>query len=337
MLTKTRNSLSKLLRESLPPEFTRISTLHDDVGSLHATVTDYQHHVQSLESDVEALKLLAGRVLVNQMKQHGIYDSIQEAEFRVFSQFGDDGIIQYLIHHVKPEPQTFIEFGTQNYRESNTRFLLMNNNWKGLIVEGDARCIEFVKQDPIYWRYDLTAVNRFIDKDNINQIFTEHGFRGEIGLLSIDIDGNDYWVWESIDSVNPAIVIVEYNSVFGRDRAITVPYDAGFHRTRAHYSNLFWGCSLKALCLLAAKKGYVFVGTNSNGNNAHFVRRDQMANLRAIDISRGYTESKFRESRDERGNLTYLSGDDRLRAIRELSVYDVESGTVETIERLFGL
>jgi hypothetical protein len=337
MLNKAQNSISKLLKETFSSELARIATLDEQVRFLSATVASYHNEVQSLQSDLEALKLLDGKTLANQIKQHGIYENIQDAEFRVFSQFGDDGIIQYLIHHVKPEPQVFIEFGTQNYRESNTRFLLMNNNWKGLIIEGDANCIAFVKQEPTYWRYDLTAVNRFIDRDNINQIFTEHGFIGEIGLLSIDIDGNDYWVWEAIDSVNPAMVIVEYNSVFGAEHAISIPYDPRFQRTRAHYSNLFWGASLRALYLLAQKKGYAFVGCNSNGNNAHFVRKDKVGKIPAKTIEQGYVESRFRESRDLDGNLTYLRGRQRLDAIKDKQVVDVETNRLVSLRDLLDL
>jgi len=338
MLNKVQNSIFRMIRQALSPEFINISSKVDEnVKLLNAAIHASYRQVQSLDRDVEVLKLLMGKTLANQVKQHGIYDDIQDAEFSVFSQFGDDGIIQYLVHQIKPNNQTFIEFGTQNYRESNTRFLLMNNNWKGLIIEGDSSCIEFVKQEQMYWKYDLTAVNHFIDKDNINQIFVENGFGGEIGLLSIDIDGNDYWIWESINTVNPVIVVAEYNSVFGPDYAVTVPYDPTFDRTNAHHSNLYWGCSLKALYLLAERKGYVFAGTNSNGNNAHFIRKDKVGNLPSIGIQIGYTESRFRESRDRQGNLTYLSGSDRLRMIKDMKVYNVESDTLETIESLFGL
>ncbi|MFM6253830.1 MAG: hypothetical protein ACKPEQ_32600, partial [Dolichospermum sp.] len=84
----------------------------------------------------------------------------------------------------------------------------------------------------------------------------------------MDIDGNDYWVWQAIDCINPAIVISEYNFRFGANKAVTVPYDASFVRSKAHYSNIYYGASLKALCILADKKGYAFVGCNSAGNNA---------------------------------------------------------------------
>lgn len=338
MLKKLQNWISKVIKHALSVEFTHMtSRLDENSKLLNSSIQASYSLAQSLGSELEGLKLLMGKLLANQVKQHGVYDNIQDAEFSVFSQFGDDGIIQYLIHEVKPENHTFIEFGTQNYRESNTRFLLLNDNWKGLIIEGDAGCIELVKQEPIYWKYDLTAVNRFVDKDNINQIFMENGFHGEVGLLSIDIDGNDYWVWDSIHVVNPFIVTVEYNSVFGSDHAITIPYDPVFQRTKAHYSNLYWGCSLKSLCLLAEKKGYAFVGSNSNGNNAHFVRKDKLGDLPHMSINQGYTLSNFRESRNLQGDLTYLSGAERLHAIKELDVYNIENDSIISIGDLFGL
>ena len=108
----------------------------------------------------------------------------------------------------------------------------------------------------MYWRHDLTALCRWIDRDNIDTLLMEAGFSGEIGILSIDIDGNDYWVWERIEAARPVIVIAEYNSVFGRNRAVTIPYDPVFNRTRSHHSNLYWGASLKALVSLGRRKGY---------------------------------------------------------------------------------
>ena len=113
-----------------------------------------------------------------------------------------------------------------------------------------------------------------IDRDNINDLISTSGFGSEIGILSIDIDGNDYWVWQAIDCVQPRILILEYNALFGPDAAISVPYDASFVRSRAHYSNLFWGASLEALTRLSKQKGYALVGCNSAGNNAFYIRHD---------------------------------------------------------------
>jgi hypothetical protein len=283
----------------------------------------------------QAMRLLIGKQLANQVRDHGIYENIHDAEFKVFSQFGDDGILQYLIGQTRPEQNTFVEFGVSNYVEANTRFLLKNNNWSGLIIDGDPAKIEFVRHEPDFWRYDLQAVARFIDRDNINGIMEEAGFRGEIGLLSIDIDGNDYWVWEAIHQVEPVLITAEYNSVFGAEHAITIPYDISFNRRKAHYSNLFWGASLKALCMLAEKKGYAFVGCNSAGNNAHFVRKDKVGQIPVKSAEQGYVESKFRESLDPSGNMTYLRGPQRIEAIKDMQIFDLEKQELRRLGDLF--
>jgi len=125
-------------------------------------------------------------------------------------------------------------------------------------------------------------------------------------------------------------VIAEYNSVFGARQAITVPYDPAFHRTKAHYSNLYWGASLPALARLARNKGYTFVGSNLAGNNAYFVHENYVGRggVVALTPEQGYVESRFRESRDERGRLTYLDGAARRLMIAGMPVYDVERGAV---------
>jgi len=122
---------------------------------------------------------------------------------------------------------------------------------------------------------------------------------------------------------------MEYNSNFGIDRAVTVPYDPGFYRTKAHYSNLYWGCSLKALYCLSQEKEYEFIGCNSAGNNAYFVRKDMMNDsIRHVSLEDGYVQSKFRESRDHFGNLTFSNKKQRANILKELPVYDVESNIV---------
>jgi hypothetical protein len=190
--------------------------------------------------------------------------------------------------------------------------------------------MENLKARDMYWRHDLTALCRWIDRDNINAILQESGFLGPIGILSIDIDGNDYWVWQRIEVVRPVIVIAEYNSVFGARQAVTVPYDPVFNRTKAHYSNLYWGASLSALASLARSKDYAFVGSNLAGNNAYFVHESYLGRggIVAVAAERGYVESRFRESRDERGRLTYLGGVARRQMIAGMPVYDIQRDAV---------
>jgi hypothetical protein len=282
----------------------------------------------------EVQALLLGRLLAESVKAKRDIASLREVEFRVFSQFGDDGIVQWLTHHVPcPEP-TFIEFGVENYRESTTRFLLMNDDWAGLVLDGSAANVAEIRAAEYFWRHELTAKAAFVDRTNVNPLLQAAGFGPEIGLLHIDVDGNDYWIWEAIEAVRPVIAVLEYNSVFGSERAISVPYDPAFVRTRAHPSGLYFGASLAALDHLARRKGYSLVGSNSAGNNAYFVRDDRLRGndvVRAVPVAQAWVRSRFRESRDARGRGTFLTGDARLLAIRGLPVVDVIRDTIEPL------
>lgn len=278
----------------------------------------------------DQLKLMTGKLLTHHVRTKA--RNFRDAEFKVFSQFGDDGIIQYLIARLEiPQAlEIFVEFGVQDYSEANTLFLLLNDNWRGLVMDGDKKFIEAIKTRDMYWRHDLTALCHWINRDNIDTLLREAGFCDEIGILSIDIDGNDYWVWERIEVVKPVIVIVEYNSVFGSTHAVTIPYDPAFNRTHSHHSNLYWGASLKALISLGRRKGYSFVGSNLAGNNAYFVRDDYIGRggIMMVSAEQGYAESKFRESRDEYGQLTYIGGAARLQTIVGMPVFDIERNQV---------
>ncbi|MEI6442984.1 MAG: hypothetical protein WCO29_07615 [Nostocales cyanobacterium ELA583] len=278
----------------------------------------------SIQSRLIKIQETLGRIESRQLQSLDKLE-LQDNEFQVFSQWGEDGIIQMLLRHIEIPNKIFIEFGVENYTESNTRFLLINDNWAGLVIDGSPENISYIKQDSIYWQRNLKAVQAFIDQDNINKIIAENGIKGEIGILSIDIDGNDYWVWQAIDVVAPAIVIIEYNSRFGKDKAVTIPYDPSFVRSEAHYSMLYAGASLKALYNLGKAKGYSFVGCNSVGNNAFFVRQDlKPTAIKELTVAEGYIASQFRESRDEQGNLSYLSWDEGNKILSFLPLVDLE-------------
>jgi hypothetical protein len=287
----------------------------------------------SSKEDIENLKLQNGRILaeINKTNTDKILKNIHLAEFKIFSQFGDDGIIQFLVNYLDIDTHTFIEFGVENYKESNTRFLLINCNWKGLIMDGSKVNVDQIKNEEIYWKYDVTAVPVFITRENINEIIESHNFNGEIGLLHIDIDGNDYWIWKEIKNISPIIVVIEYNSVLGDEEAWTIDYDPDFYRTKAHFSNLYFGSSLLALCDLAEIKGYYFIGCNSNGNNAYFIRKDKISNLTSLTAKQGFISSKFRESRNEDGNLSYISGENRYEVIRGMKMYNTRTNKIDIL------
>ena len=275
--------------------------------------------------------VLQGIVASRQVQQREKILSLADTEFSVFSQWGEDGIIEWLVHHNGAMPKSFIEFGIENYTESNTRFLLYHRNWRGLVIDGSESNIVCVKNDPIYWRHNLTATTAFITPENINDIFRDAGFSGEIGILSVDIDGNDYWVWEAIDSVKPHFVIAEYNACFGDLHALVIPYDPSYFRTRGHFSNLYFGASLPAFDHLATKKGYTRLGTNLAGSNAFYIRNDRLHLFvdRIADTSG--RPSAFRESRGPNGKLTFLSGPERSAALADCPVIDILNGSTREL------
>lgn len=282
-----------------------------------------------LGKKLESNHLLLGRMFANKIRESDYPSNLQEAEFKIFSQWGDDGIIQCLVNHLEIPVKTFVEFGVENYTEANTRFLLQNNNWSGLVIDSSQENIAFIKNDEIYWRHDLTAIFALVTAENINPILSKAGFEGEIGLLHIDVDGNDYWIWEAIEVASPIIAIIEYNSLFGPDRAITIPYDPTFSRVAVHHSGLYAGASLLALCDLAEAKGYAFVGANSAGNNAYFVRQERLGDINAVSAQSGFVASRFREHRNEEGHLTYLSRPAAIESLRGMKVFNTRIKEVE--------
>lgn len=313
MLKRIIGAASHLLASSVQPVVTSLDELKD----------------RQLSNALLLGKLHAVRVAA--LPDHA---KLSQAEFRVFSQWGEDGIVQFLLSRVPTPRRFFVEFGVQNYLESNTRFLLINDNWAGLVMDSSETHIRYIQADAIYWRHELNALHAFVTAENIDELIQRHAGIEDIGILSIDIDGNDYWVWKALTCVAPRIVVVEYNSVFGSRHAVTIPYQTAFERGSAHHSNLYWGASLAALCDLAATKGYRFVGSNSAGNNAFFVRDDCAGALPALTPEDGYVESKFRESRDEQGSLTYVTGHARRELIAEMKVYDVRSARVMAVGEL---
>jgi hypothetical protein len=274
--------------------------------------------------ELDSVKILLGNIISQNNKKKN-EDNISSYEFSIFSQWGDDGIIDYLINNLNIKNKSFIEFGVQDYTECNTKFLLMNRNWRGLIIDESTNLINKIKNSDIYWRYDLTAIKSFITKNNINNIFKDNNFVGPIGLLSIDIDGNDYWIWDSINCVDPEIVIIEYNSRLGFEKAITIPYREDFERKKAHYSNIYYGASLKALINLGKKKNYIFIGCNSAGNNAYFIKSNlENSKIKEIKIEQGFVHSKFRESRDENGNKNYLAFEEEKKILKNLNFQSLD-------------
>ena len=266
-------------------------------------------------------------LLHNKLNKDKKFDNIQDYEFQIFSQFGDDGIIRYLIDNIKITKNKFIEFGVENYEEANTKFLLESFNWEGLIIDSNNNYVSDIKKKNYYWRYNLNVANEFISKENINSIINDNNFSGEIGILSIDIDGNDYWIWEEINDVNPSIVVIEYNALFGDELSVTIPYNKNFSRNNNQKDNIYYGASLNALFKLGNKKNYSLICTNSNGNNAYFLRNDLIPVDHYLIKQRTpqecFNRNSFKEVKDLKNNFIKLSKEEEFEIINKFDLIKI--------------
>ncbi len=256
--------------------------------------------------------------------------SLVNSNFKIFSQFGGDGILQNLTRTLNLTEKTFIEFGVEDFTESNCRFLMMSDNWSGFVIDASINNVQNIESSYYYWKFNLKAMSAYITRDNINFLLSQSGLGNNIGVLSIDLDGNDYYILESINEVESAILICEFNAVFGPTRKIATPYKDVFNRTKEHYSNLYFGASLSAINYIAEKRGYALVAIDDASVNAFFVKAN-LLNEKVVKktVEEIFRDSKFRESRNTEGDLTYVSGQDRAILLRGLPVFNVETKKLE--------
>ena len=191
--------------------------------------------------------------------------------FKVYSQSDEDGIIQEIFKRIGTSSRTFIEFGVETGVECNTVKLLVEG-WSGLWIEAAAKYVVEIEKHfgPFLAQSKLRLSQNLITAENINTVFEQGGMSGDIDLLSIDIDYNDYWVWKALTTVKPRVVVIEYNATLRPPMSLVVPYDP----TRSWDGSNYFGASLEALVRLGREKGYRVVGCNYAGANAFFVRDD---------------------------------------------------------------
>ena len=221
-------------------------------------------------------------------------EMLRKFEFKIFSQSGEDGILMGIFSRVGTTNKKFMEIGIGNGDECNTANLSINHGWSGLLVDGDDQ--QVINARNFYQNFSAVSVTQcFVTTDNINELLIQNRMTGEIDLMSLDIDGNDYWVLEKINVLNPRIVILEYNPTFGPERSITVPYDPNFYRMNYHSSGYYHGASLTALTKLMKKRGYILIGCDSNGYNAFYVREDVAEGIMVeVPPSKAYYPAKPR-------------------------------------------
>ena len=212
--------------------------------------------------------------------------------YKVFSESDEDGIIDEIFRRIGIEQHTFFEFGVGNGSQNNTVNLLIQG-WRGYWIEGSPDNMEVIgKRLASYLRAaQLTALQEFITRDTINKLIKRLGVPQTIDLLSIDIDGNDYWIWEAIQGISPRVVVIEYNGTLRPPHSVVMEY----RDDHVWDGTSYFGASLVAMEKLGAKKGYSLVGCNFTGVNAFFVRNDLLADrfLSPFTAEKHYEPAKY--------------------------------------------
>jgi len=199
--------------------------------------------------------------------------SLRDVGFRKYSQFEEDGLLLYLFSLIPPINRTCVEICAGDGQECNTTNLIINHGWWGHLFDGDATKVQsgvkFFARHKDTFLYPPRFTHAWITASNVNNLVAESGARGRIDLLSLDLDGMDYWIWEALTVIDPQVVVCETHNVVPPDRAVTVPYDPDFVSKTPDYL----GASLAAMNRLARKKGYRLVGAHRFGFNAFFVKQ----------------------------------------------------------------
>lgn len=211
--------------------------------------------------------------------QNPVFDDplrLERSGFSVWSQNDEDGYLQEIFGRLAIERPVFLEIGVQNGLENNTHFLLARG-CMGCWIEASAAHFVQIRQlfGPFVESGQIRVLNATAEPDNINELLISLGIPTEIDLLSIDIDGHDYFVWGALTHTRPRVVVIEYNGKIPPPTAIVQPYRRGVHWDGTDG----FGASLSALEKLGRKKGYCLVGSEIVGANAFFVREDLVADL----------------------------------------------------------
>jgi len=236
---------------------------------------DLENKLISIDNGITSVK----NILIDSFIKHNLFENpkysdhkrLNKYEYQVYSQSGEDGIIQEIFGRIGTANKFFVEFGVEGGLECNSLLLLLQG-WTGCWIDGSENHVAEIKHKfaPLINDKKLMVKQAHITAENIEGLLESMPVPHEFDLLSIDIDRNDYWVWKAIAGFSPRVVIIEYNAIFKPPVEFIVKYEAA--KTWGGTSH--FGASLKSLEILGSEKGYKLVGCNFLGANAFFIRQD---------------------------------------------------------------
>jgi hypothetical protein len=273
---KIKALLVDVVRNAVAPDFYAVEGRLDSVLSrlsAHISsvpVTNSAEIQCSIKNQYAMLKIMGGA--------HGV-PRLNDVGFRVYSQFEEDGLLLYVFSMIGEGSKRVVEICAGDGKECMAANLLINHGWQGLLFDGDDVNVQFGRD--FYANHPATFIappvfmQAWITRENVNQLILDNGYSGEVDLLSIDIDGNGYWILETIDVINPRVIICEAHDIIPGDLALSMPYDPSFN-----YMDLpiekrdFRNASLLAFKQICSKKGYRLIGSHRYGFNVLFMRND---------------------------------------------------------------
>lgn len=234
---------------------------------------------ESSNTQVQQIECVNQFKLMKRLLSKEELPKLSEVGFSVHSQFDEDGILLYIFSIIGTKNKKVVEICAGNGRECNATNLILNHGWHGLLLDGDRNLIEqaqdFFQKNKSTWLFPPVCKSSWITKENVNSIISDEGFKGEVDLLSLDIDGNDYWIWKEINSISPRVLICEISNICPDNLAITIPYKEDFCYTDpSNYHEEFRSVSSLAMINLSKAKGYRLIGSNKYGFNYVFMRED---------------------------------------------------------------
>jgi hypothetical protein len=264
----------------------QLASIQQCLDAIYLDPTIQRRKHNEMTSANQVVQLLLCDKYKELLRKHLALPELADTEFRCFSQNGEDGILLYIFTIVGVTNKRTVEIGAGDGIECNSANLIINHGWYGLLLDADEHNIsrgkEFYAKCQDTFSAPPTLVASWVTTKNINSLIVDNGFGGDVDLLSLDIDGMEYWIWRAIESISPRVVILEFNPVWGPDCAVSIPYQADF-RIDFNRTPYYTGASLSAFAKLARQKGYKLVGIERLGFNALFVRCDDVTD----DILRG--------------------------------------------------
>jgi hypothetical protein len=233
-----------------------------------------RHH-KLLENSSAAAK--AGQMLLAQAWRAAPLERFNDAELRAYSQNGEDGLLLYLFARLGATNRTTVELCAGDGMQCNSANLVINHGWRGILFDGNAKNVQagqaFYAQHPDTFSFPPAFVHAWVERETINERLRTAGCPENPDLLSIDLDGIDWWIWDALE-VRPRVVCVETQCIWGAERSVTVPYSRDFSAPLVDGFGIYCGASLPAFVRLGRRKGYRLVGSQALGFNAFFVRDD---------------------------------------------------------------